>query len=78
MRQKPGPQARSATQVVKDIRRRTRKQHSSEEKIRIVLEGLRGEDGIEMRSVPVPLRTPFAPFRYLRTALIRSNSRRNA
>ena len=46
MRQKPGPQARSATQVVKDIRRRTRKQHSSEEKIRIVLEGLRGEDSI--------------------------------
>ena len=46
MRQKPGPQTRSATQVVKDIRRRTRKHHSSEEKIRIVLEGLRGEDSI--------------------------------
>jgi transposase len=27
---------------VKDIRRRTRKQHLAEEKIRIVLEGLRG------------------------------------
>ena len=46
MRQKPERQTRSATQVVKDIRRRTRKQHSSEEKIRIVLEGLRGEDSI--------------------------------
>jgi transposase len=31
---------------VKDIRRATRKLHSSEEKIRIVLSGLRGEDSI--------------------------------
>ena len=46
MRQQSERQTRSATQVVKDIRRRTRKQHSSEEKIRIVLEGLRGEDSI--------------------------------
>jgi hypothetical protein len=35
-----------AEQVVHNIRRATRKQHSSEEKIRIVLEGLRGEDSI--------------------------------
>ena len=35
-----------AEQVVRDIRRVTRKQHSSEEKIRIVLEGLRGEESI--------------------------------
>ena len=35
-----------AEQVVRDIRRRTRKHHSAEEKIRIVLEGLRGEDSI--------------------------------
>ncbi len=35
-----------AEQVVKDIRRATRKLHSSEEKIRIVLTGLRGEDSI--------------------------------
>ena len=35
-----------AEQVVRDIRRATRKQHSSEDKIRIVLEGLRGEDSI--------------------------------
>jgi len=46
MRQKPGPQKPSAEKVVKDIRRRTRKQHSAEEKIRIVLEGLRGEVSI--------------------------------
>jgi transposase len=32
--------------VVREIRRKTRKQYSSEEKIRIVLDGLRGEDSI--------------------------------
>ena len=31
---------------MKNIRRATRKRHSSEEKIRIVLDGLRGEDSI--------------------------------
>ena len=36
----------SARAVVKDIRRATRKQYGAEEKIRIVLEGLRGEDSI--------------------------------
>lgn len=36
----------SADRVVKDIRRATRKQYSAEEKIRIVLEGLRGDDSI--------------------------------
>jgi transposase len=35
-----------AEKVVKDIRRATRKQYSAAEKIRIVLEGLRGEDSI--------------------------------
>lgn len=46
MRQKSGPQKPAAEQVIKDIRRATRKHHSAEDKIRIVLEGLRGEDGI--------------------------------
>ena len=32
--------------IVKDIKRKTRKQYSAEEKIRIVLDGLRGEDSI--------------------------------
>ena len=36
----------AADRTVKDIRRRTRKQHSAEEKIRIVLAGLRGEESI--------------------------------
>jgi transposase len=35
-----------AEQLVRDIRRATRKHHSAEDKIRIVLEGLRGEDSI--------------------------------
>ena len=37
---------RSSEQLVKDIRRATRKQYSAEEKIRIVLDGLRGESSI--------------------------------
>jgi len=46
MRQKSGTPKATAERVVKDIRRKTRKQHSAEEKIRIVLEGLRGEESI--------------------------------
>ena len=36
----------SSEPVVKDIRSRTRKKDSSEEKICIVIDGLRGEDSI--------------------------------
>jgi transposase len=46
MRQKSGPAKAPAQQVVKEIRPATRRQFSVEEKIRIVLEGLRGEDSI--------------------------------
>ena len=35
-----------AEQVIKDVRRATRKQYSAEEKIRSMLEGLRGKDSI--------------------------------
>jgi transposase len=38
--------AKSAERVVRDIRRKTRRRFSAEEKIRIVLEGLRGEESI--------------------------------
>jgi len=41
---KPKYSKAPAERVVKDIRRQTRKQYSAEEKIRIVLEGLRGEE----------------------------------
>lgn len=43
MRKKPGPKRSHGEKVVKDIRRATRKQYSAEEKIRIVLDGLKGE-----------------------------------
>ena len=45
MRQKSERRA-TPEQSVKNIRRATRKHHSAEEKIRIVLEGLRGEYSI--------------------------------
>ena len=40
---KRGPKASG---LIKDIKRRTQKTYNAEEKIRIVLEGLRGEDTI--------------------------------
>ncbi len=40
------PRKPSAEKTVRDIRRATRKRYSSEEKIRMVLEGLRGEDSV--------------------------------
>ena len=46
MGQKSGARTKPAQQVVKEIRRITRRQFSAEEKIRIVLTGLRGEDSI--------------------------------
>ena len=42
MRQKSGP-SETAERHVRDIRRATRKKYTAEEKIRIVLAGLRGE-----------------------------------
>ncbi|RTE88290.1 hypothetical protein D6B98_36505 [Bradyrhizobium sp. LVM 105] len=39
MKQKSGPRKPAAEQVLKDIRRQTRRHYSAEEKIRIVLEG---------------------------------------
>src|SRR5215218_837653 len=46
MGQQSEPVKESAEQVIKEIRRATRRQFSAEEKIRIVLSGLRGEDSI--------------------------------
>ena len=46
---RPKPLAAKATpgeRVVKDIRRATRRHFSAEDKIRIILDGLRGEDSI--------------------------------
>jgi transposase len=46
MSQKSGLGKLSSEQVEKDLRRATRKQYSAEEKIHIVLDGLRGEHSI--------------------------------
>jgi transposase len=46
MRTKSPASKAPAERVLKDIRRATRKHYSAEDKIRIVLEGLRGEDSI--------------------------------
>ena len=46
MRSKPMITKAPAERVLKDIRRATRRHFSAEDKIRIVLDGLRGEDSI--------------------------------
>ena len=46
MNQRPAGRPSSSEQIIKDIKRTTRKQYGAEEKIRIVLDGLRGEDSI--------------------------------
>jgi transposase len=46
MRPKSSSAKKPAEQVVKDIRLATRRHFSAEDKIRIVLEGLRGDDSI--------------------------------
>jgi transposase len=46
MNMKSNPSKAPAEQVVKDIRRATRRHYSAEDKVRIVLSGLRGEESI--------------------------------
>ena len=46
MRQKSMSTKSPAEKAVRDIRRKTRKQYSAEEKIRIILDGLRGEESV--------------------------------
>ena len=46
MKQKPESRGKSSEKIVKDIRRATGKRRSPEEKTRIVLDGLRGEESI--------------------------------
>ena len=48
MTKKPKTSTDAADKVVKTIRRKTRQTYSSEEKIRIVLAGLRGEETISV------------------------------
>ena len=46
MRQESMRKKDPAEKAIRDIRRKTRWRHSTEEKIRIVIEGLRGEESI--------------------------------
>src|SRR5437899_8499582 len=46
MRSKVERHSEEAEKAVREIRRATRRQYSAEEKVRIVIAGLRGEDGI--------------------------------
>ena len=46
MRQTTGSRKSPGEKIVKDIKRATRKHYSSEEKIRIVLDGLRGDGSV--------------------------------
>jgi hypothetical protein len=46
----------SAEKAVREIRRKTRRRFSAEEKIRIVIEGLRGEELLALGSVARELR----------------------
>ena len=46
MRQKSMSAKSPAEKAIRDIRRKTRKQYSAEEKIRIILDGLRGEESV--------------------------------
>jgi len=48
MTKKPQTSKDAAEKVVKNIRRKTRQTYSAEEKIRIVLAGLRGEESISV------------------------------
>ena len=46
MKQKTGSRGKLSEKILKGIRRATRKRRSPEKKIRIVLDGLRGEESI--------------------------------
>ena len=41
----------SGERIVKDIKRKTRKQYSAEEKVPIVLDGLRGEKSVDLDAI---------------------------
>ncbi len=51
MRQTTGTRKSPGEKLVKDIKRATRKQYSSEEKIRIILDGVNGRVKVSQRAV---------------------------
>jgi transposase len=54
LRQTTGTRKSPGEKIVKNIKRATRKLYSFEEKIRIVVDGLRGEDSIAELCRPLP------------------------
>ena len=50
----PRRKKQSSEAAVRDIRRKTRRRFSAEEKIRIVLDGLRGEISVAELGTPAP------------------------
>ena len=57
--------SKSPESVVREIKRKTRRKFNSEEKIRIILEGLKGEDSIAAicrREGIAPALTPFLAY----------------
>ena len=56
MSQKSSTSKPPAEAVVRDIRRATRRHYSAEDKIRIVLEGLRGEHSISTANLRASIR----------------------
>ena len=68
MKQRPTGRQSSSEKIIRDIKRKTRKQYGAEEKIRIVLDGLRGEDSIaELCIFPASVFTASATLRFMRT-----------
>ena len=65
MKQRPTGRP-SSEKIIRDIKRNTRKQYSAEEKIRIVLDGWRGEDSI---CGAVPTRRPDTTIRIFSSAV---------
>lgn len=65
MNKKSGTSNDAADRLVKNIRRKSRQTYSAEEKIRIVLAGLRGEE-----SISVLCRPSIAPERLIRASLL--------
>ena len=61
-RRKEGSKDSTPEKVVQDIRRKTRRRFSAKEKIRVVLEGLRGEES----SAPLCRKESLAPNLYYR------------
>ncbi len=63
----PSKKKQSTEAAVREIRRRTRRKFAPEEKVRIVLEGLRGEQTKHVVQVPEVYRSPAGKTDFKRT-----------